>query len=124
MMREGYHRGRAAGAAEHPGLLDLLDKLNIDTGTFGPDPHRHQQAAGILDKRAHLLRRGQPGRPSCTLWPWSLTTKELWDRRGHGLPCWSRFAWSGTHLTWNREIPNGKLSAADAKSFDFSHPHL
>ena len=112
MMNDGV----TVGELSTQELLDLLDKLNIDTGTFGQILTVINKLPGILD--SVRISFGEPNRAG--LYTVAVVTDNKNYETGVGMGfLLVKMRLSGTHLTWNREIPNGKLSAADAKSFDF-----
>ncbi|BFK88818.1 hypothetical protein I4200191B4_31240 [Pseudoflavonifractor gallinarum] len=116
MMREGITVGELRELLSTQELLDLLDKLNIDTGTFGQILTVINKLPGILD--SVRISFGTPNRAG--LYTVAVVTDNKNYETGVGMGfLLVKMRLSGTHLTWNREIPNGKLSAADAKSFDF-----
>lgn len=116
MMREGITVGELRELLSTQELLDLLDKLNIDTGTFGQILTVINKLPGILD--SVRISFGTPDRAG--LYTVAVVTDSKNYETGVGMGfLLVKMRLSGTHLTWNREIPNGKLSAADAKSFDF-----
>ena len=116
MMREGITVGELRELLSTQELLDLLDKLNIDTGTFGQILTVINKLPGILD--SVRISFGTPDRAG--LYTVAVVTDSKNYETGVGMGfLLVKMRLSGTHLTWNREIPNGKLSAADAKNFDF-----
>lgn len=116
MMREGITVGELRELLSTQELLDLLDKLNIDTGTFGQILTVINKLPGILD--SVRISFGEPNRAG--LYTVAVVTDNKNYETGVGMGfLLVKMRLSGTHLTWNREIPNGKLSAADAKNFDF-----
>lgn len=116
MMREGITVGELRELLSTQELLDLLDKLNIDTGTFGQILTVINKLPGILD--SVRISFGTPNRAG--LYTVAVVTDNKNYETGVGMGfLLVKMRLSGTHLTWNREIPNGKLSAADAKNFDF-----
>lgn len=116
MMREGITVGELRELLSTQELLDLLNKLNIDTGTFGQILTVINKLPGILD--SVRISFGEPNRAG--LYTVAVVTDNKNYETGVGMGfLLVKMRLSGTHLTWNREIPNGKLSAADAKSFDF-----
>ena len=116
MMREGITVGELRELLSTQELLDLLDKLNIDTGTFGQILTVINKLPGILD--SVRISFGTPDRAG--LYTVAVVTDSKNYETGVGMGfLLVKMRLSGTHLTWNQEIPNGKLSAADAKNFDF-----
>lgn len=116
MMQEGITVGELRELLSTQELLDLLDKLNIDTGTFGQILTVINKLPGILD--SVRISFGTPNRAG--LYTVAVVTDNKNYETGVGMGfLLVKMRLSGTHLTWNREIPNGKLSAADAKNFDF-----
>lgn len=116
MMREGITVGELRELLSTQELLDLLDKLNIDTGTFGQILTVINKLPGILD--SVRISFGEPNRAG--LYTVAVVTDNKNYETGVGMGfLLVKMRLSGTHLTWNQEIPNGKLSAADVKNFDF-----
>lgn len=116
MMQEGITVGELRELLSTQELLDLLDKLNIDTGTFGQILTVINKLPGILD--SVRISFGEPNRAG--LYTVAVVTDNKNYETGVGMGfLLVKMRLSGTHLTWNQEISNGKLSAADAKNFDF-----
>ena len=98
------------------GLLDLLDKLNIDTGTFGQIMSVINKLPGILD--SVRISFGTPNRAG--LYTVAVVTDSKNYTTGVGMGfLLVRMRLSGSNLTWNMDIPGGKLTAEEAKTFDF-----
>ena len=97
-------------------LHKLLDTLNIDTGTFGQIMTVINKLPGILD--SVRISFGTPSRAG--LYTVAVVTDSKNYNTGVGMGfLLVRMRLSGSNLTWNADIPGGKLTAEEAKSFDF-----
>lgn len=95
---------------------ELLDKLNIDTGTFGQILEAVNKMPGILDNVR--ISFGAPSRAG--LYTVAVVTDNQNYETGFGMGfLLVKMRLSGVNLTWNQEIQNGKLTAEEAKTFDF-----
>ena len=116
MLNEGVTVGELRELFNTQGLLDLLGKLNIDTGTFGQIMTVINKLPGILD--SVRISFGTPSRAG--LYTVAVVTDSKNYNTGVGMGfLLVRMRLSGSNLTWNADIPGGKLTAEEAKSFDF-----
>ena len=116
MLNEGVTVGELRELFNTQGLLDLLDKLNIDTGTFGQIMSVINKLPGILD--SVRISFGTPNRAG--LYTVAVVTDSKNYTTGVGMGfLLVRMRLSGSNLTWNMDIPGGKLTAEEAKDFDF-----
>ena len=116
MLNEGVTVGELRELFNTQGLLDLLDKLNIDTGTFGQIMSVINKLPGILD--SVRISFGTPNRAG--LYTVAVVTDSKNYNTGVGMGfLLVRMRLSGSNLTWNMDIPGGKLTAEEAKTFDF-----
>ena len=116
MLNEGVTVGELRELFNTQGLLDLLDKLNIDTGTFGQIMSVINKLPGILD--SVRISFGTPNRAG--LYTVGVVTDSKNYTTGVGMGfLLVRMRLSGSNLTWNMDIPGGKLTAEEAKTFDF-----
>lgn len=117
MLNEGITLGELRELLSTQELLDLLDKLNIDTGTFGQILEAVNKMPGILD--SVRISFGAPSRAG--LYTVAVVTDNQNYETGFGMGfLLVKMRLSGVNLTWNQEIQNGKLTAEEAKTFDFS----
>ena len=116
MLNEGVTVGELRELFNTQALLDLLDKLNIDTGTFGQIMTDINKLPGILD--SVRISFGTPNRAG--LYTVAVVTDSKNYNTGVGMGfLLVRMRLSGSNLTWNMDIPGGKLTAEQAKTFDF-----
>ena len=116
MMQDGITVGELRQLLSTQQLLGLLDKLNIDTGTFGQILEVVNKLPGILD--SVRVSFGTPNRAG--LYTVAAVTDNQNYETGVGIGfLLVKMRLSGSKLTWNQEIPGGKLTAAQAKEFDF-----
>ena len=117
MLNDGVTVGELRNLFNTQDLLDLLDKLNIDTGTFGQIMTVINKLPGILD--SVRISFGTPNRAG--LYTVAVVTDSKNYNTGVGMGfLLVRMHLSGSNLTWNMGIPNGgKLTAEQAKAFDF-----
>ena len=97
-------------------LLDLLDKLNIDTGTFGQILSIINQLPSVADSLR--ISFGTPNRAGLYTVAAVTDSKNYETGVGVGFVL-VKMRTSGSRLTWNQSISNGKLTAEQAKTFDF-----
>lgn len=115
MLNEGITLGELRELLSTQELLGLLDKLNIDTGTFGQILEAVNKMPGILD--SVRISFGAPNRAG--LYTVAVVTDNKNYETGFGMGfLLVKMRLSGVHLTWNQEL-GSKISAADAKNFDF-----
>lgn len=116
MLNDGVTVGELRELLSTQELLDLLDKLNIDTGTFGQILEAVNKMPGILD--SVRISFGAPNRAG--LYTVAVVTDNQNYETGFGMGfLLVKMRLSGVNLTWNQEIQNGKLTAEEAKTFDF-----
>ena len=116
MLNDGVTVGELRELLSTQELLDLLDKLNIDTGTFGQILEAVNKMPGILD--SVRISFGAPSRAG--LYTVAVVTDNQNYETGFGMGfLLVKMRLSGVNLTWNEEIKNGKLTAEEAKTFDF-----
>lgn len=116
MLNEGITVGELRQLLSTQQLLELLDKLNIDTGTFGQILEVVNKLPGIMD--SVRVSFGTPNRAG--LYTVAAVTDNQNYETGVGIGfLLVKMRLSGSKLTWNQEIPGGKLTAAQAKEFDF-----
>ena len=117
MMQEGVTVGELRELFSTQALLDLLDKLNIDTGTFGKILETINNLPGIAD--SVRVAFGEPTNRAGLYTVAAVTDNQNYET-GVGIGfLLVKMHLSGSQLTWNKEIPNGKLTAEQAKTFDF-----
>ena len=115
MMNDGVTLGELRQLFSTQELLDLLDKLNIDTGTFG-------QILSVINKLPSIadsvrVSFGTPNRAG--LYTVAAVTDNPNYETGVGIGfALVKMRLSGTKLTWNQSI-SGSLTAEQAKTFDF-----
>lgn len=116
MLNDGVTVGELRELLSTQELLDLLDKLNIDTGTFGQILEAVNKMPGILD--SVRISFGAPNRAG--LYTVAVVTDNQNYETGFGMGfLLVKMHLSGVNLTWNQKIQNGKLTAEEAKTFDF-----
>ena len=116
MLNDGVTVGELRELLSTQELLDLLDTLNIDTGTFGQILEAVNKMPGILD--SVRISFGAPNRAG--LYTVAVVTDNQNYETGFGMGfLLVKMRLSGVNLTWNDEIENGKLTAEEAKTFDF-----
>ena len=116
MMNDGVTLGELRQLLSTQELLDLLEKLNIDTGTFG-------QILTVINKLPSItdsirVSFGYPNRAGMYLVTAVTDNKNYNTGVGAGVLV-LKMRLSGSKLTWNESIPGGKLTAAEAAEFDF-----
>ncbi len=116
MMNDGVTVGELRQLLSTQELLDLLDKLNIDTGTFGQILTVINKLPGLLD--SVRISFGTPNRAG--LYTVAVVTDSKNYETGVGIGfLLVKMRLSGANLTWNQEISGGKLTAEQAKNFNF-----
>ena len=116
MMNDGVTVGELRNLFSTQELLDLLDKLNIDTGTFGQILKVINALPSLVD--SVRVSFGTPNRAG--LYTVIAVTDNKNYETGVGIGfLLVKMRLSGSKLTWNSEIPGGKLTAEQAASFDF-----
>ncbi len=115
MLNDGVTVGELRELFSTQELLDLLDKLNIDTGTFGQILTVINKLPGVLD--SVRISFGTPNRAG--LYTVAAVTDNKNYETGVGMGfLLVKMRFSGPKLTWDQEI-TGKLTAEQAKTFDF-----
>ncbi len=116
MLNDGVTVGELRKLFSTQELLDLLDKLNIDTGTFGQILSIINGLPSIVDTLR--ISFGTPNRAG--LYTVAAVTDNKNYETGVGIGfLLVKMRLSGSKLTWNQEISGGKLTAEQAKNFDF-----
>ena len=116
MLNEGVTIGELRELFSTQELLDLLDKLNIDTGTFGQILNVINNMPSLVD--SVRIAFGTPSRAG--LYTVAAITDNANYETGVGIGMvLVKMRASGVKLTWNQEIPGGKLTAEQAETFDF-----
>ena len=116
MMNEGVTVGELREFFSTEGLLDTLAKLNIDTGTFGQILTVINNLPGIMD--SVRVAFGTPSRAG--LYTVAAVTDSKNYETGVGIGfLLVKMRFAGPELTWNQEMEGGKLTAEQAKSFNF-----
>lgn len=116
MMNDGVTVGELRQLLSTQELLDLLDKLNIDTGTFGQILTVINKLPGVLD--SVRISFGTPNRAGVYTVAVVTDSKNYETGVGMGFLL-VKMRFSGPKLTWDQEISGGKLTAEQAKDFDF-----
>lgn len=116
MMNDGVTVGELRELFSTQELLDLLDKLNIDTGTFGQILSVIDKLPGVMD--SVRIGFGTPNRAGLYTVTAVTDSKNYETGVGFGFLL-TKMRFSGPKLTWNQEINGGKLTAAEAQNFDF-----
>lgn len=117
MMQDGVTVGELREIFSTQALLDVLDKLNIDTGTFGKILETINSMPGILD--SVRVAFGEPTNRAGLYTVAAVTDNQNYET-GVGIGfLLVKMRFSGPKLTWNQEIQNGKLTAEQAKTFNF-----
>lgn len=116
MLNDGVTVGELRELFSTQELLDLLDKLNIDTGTFGQILSIINQLPSVADSL--LISFGTPNRAGLYTVAAVTDSKNYETGVGVGFVL-VKMRTSGSRLTWNQSISNGKLTAEQAKTFDF-----
>lgn len=116
MMNDGVTVGELRELFSTQELLDLLDKLNIDTGTFGQILNVINKLPGVMD--SVRIGFGTPNRAGLYTVTAITDNKNYETGVGFGFLL-TKMRFSGPKLTWNDEILNGKLTAEQAQNFNF-----
>ena len=116
MMNDGMTVGELRQLLSTQELLDLLEKLHIDTGTFG-------QILTIINKMPSVADsvRVSFGTPnSAGLYTVTAVTDSKNYETGVGIgTLLVKMRSKGVKLNWNERFVNGKITAEEAKNFDF-----
>ena len=116
MLNDGVTVGELRELFSTQELLELLDKLNIDTGVFGQILEVINGLPSLVD--SVRIAFGTPNRAG--LYTAAAITDNVNYETGVGIGMvLVKMRASGVRLTWNQEIPGGKLTAEQAKTFDF-----
>lgn len=116
MMNDGMTVGELRELLSTQELLDLLEKLHIDTGTFG-------QILTVLNKMPSIadsvrVSFGTPNRAG--LYTVTAVTDNKNYETGVGVgTLLVKMRSKGVKLNWNERFVNGKITAEEAKNFDF-----
>lgn len=116
MMNDGVTVGELRELFSTQELLDLLDKLNIDTGTFGQILNVINKLPGVMD--SVRIGFGTPNRAGLYTVTAITDNKNYETGVGFGFLL-TKMRFSGPKLVWDEEINGGKLTAAEAQNFDF-----
>ena len=116
MLNDGVTLGELRQLLSTQELLDLLAKLNIDTGTFGQILTVINKLPAITD--SIRVSFGYPNRAGMYLVTAVTDNKNYNTGVGAGVLV-LKMRLSGSKLTWNETISGGKLTAEKAASFDF-----
>ena len=116
MMNDGMTVGELRQLLSTQELLDLLEKLHIDTGTFG-------QILKVLNNMPSIADsvRVSFGTPNCAgLYTVTAVTDSKNYETGVGIgTLLVKMRSKGVKLNWNERFVNGKITAEEAKNFDF-----
>lgn len=116
MMNDGMTVGELRQLLSTQELLDLLEKLHIDTGTFG-------QILKVLNNMPSIADsvRVSFGTPNCAgLYTVTAITDNKNYETGVGIgTLLVKMRSKGVKLNWNERFVNGKITAEEAKNFDF-----
>lgn len=116
MMNEGITVGELRALFNTQGVLDALEALGINTGTFGQILTVINKLPGLLD--SVRISFGTPNRAG--LYTVAVVTDSKNYETGVGIGfLLVKMRLSGANLTWNQEISGGKLTAEQAKTFNF-----
>lgn len=116
MLNDGVTVGELRELFSTQELLELMDKLNIDTGIFGQILEVINGLPSLVD--SVRIAFGTPNRAG--LYTVAAITDNVNYETGVGIGMvLVKMRTSGVRLTWNQEIPGGKLTAEQAKTFDF-----
>lgn len=116
MMNDGVTVGELRALFNTQGVLDALEALGINTGTFGQILTVINKLPGLLD--SVRISFGKPNRAG--LYTVAVVTDSKNYETGVGIGfLLVKMRLSGANLTWNQEISGGKLTAEQAKTFNF-----
>ena len=116
MINDGLTVGELRELFSTQELLDLLEKLHIDTGTFG-------QILTVINKLPSVadsvrISFGTPNRAG--LYSVTAVTDNKNYETGVGVGALLvKMRSKGVKLNWNQKFVDGKITAEEAKSFDF-----
>lgn len=116
MMNDGVTVGELRALFNTQGVLDALEALGINTGTFGQILTVINKLPGLLD--SVRISFGTPNRAG--LYTVAVVTDSKNYETGVGIGfLLVKMRLSGANLTWNQEISGGKLTVEQAKTFNF-----
>ena len=116
MMNDGMTVGELRQLLSTQELLDLLEKLHIDTGTFGQILKVLNNMPSIAD--SVRVSFGTPNRAG--LYTVTAITDNKNYETGVGVgTLLVKMHSKGVKLNWNERFVNGKITAEDAKNFNF-----
>lgn len=116
MLNNGITVGQLRDIFSTEGLLEALEKLNIDLGAIGRLLDVINKLPSVVD--GLRISFGSPNRAG--LYTVAAITANPNYETGVGVGfLLVKMRLSGAYLTWNQEIPGGKLMAEQAKDFDF-----
>lgn len=117
MMNDGVTVGELRALFNTQGVLDALEALGINTGTFGQILTVINKLPGLLD--SVRIAFGTPNNRA-GLYTVAVVTDSKNYETGVGIGfLLVKMRLSGANLTWNQEISGGKLTAEQAKTFNF-----
>lgn len=115
MMQEGVTLGELRSMFDSTELLELLDKIGVDTGAFGQILKVLNALPAVTD--SVRIGFGVPNRAG--LYSVTVITDNKNYNTGVGMgTLLVRMRLSGVKLTWSQSL-GSKISVADAKDFDF-----
>ncbi len=115
MLQDGITLGELRAMFDSTELLELLEKLGVDTGAFGQILKALNAMPSITD--SVRIGFGMPNRAG--LYSVTVITDNKNYHTGVGVGALLvKMRLSGVKLTWNQGL-GSKISAADAKEFDF-----
>ena len=117
MMNDGVTVGELRALFNTQGVLDALEALGINTGTFGQILTVINKLPGILD--SVRIAFGTPNNRAGLYTVGVITDSKNYET-GVGIGfLLVKMRLSGANLTWNKAISGGNLTAEEAKTFDF-----
>lgn len=116
MMQDGVTVGELRKLFSTQQLLELLDKLHIDTGTFGQILKVINKLPGIADNVR--VGFGTPNRAGLYAVTAVTDNKNYETGVGIGALLVKQHV-KGVKLIWNQKFTKGKISKEDAQNFDF-----
>ena len=116
MMQDGVTVGELRKLFSTQELLDLLEKLHIDTGTFGQILKVVNKLPGIADNVR--VGFGTPNRPGLYAVTAVTDNKNYETGVGIGALLVKQHV-KGVKLIWNQKFTKGKISKEEAQNFDF-----
>ena len=116
MMQDGVTVGELRKLFSTQELLDLLEKLHIDTGTFGQILKVINKLPGIADNVR--VGFGTPNRPGLYAVTAVTDNKNYETGVGIGALLVKQHV-KGVKLIWNQKFTKGKISKEEAQNFDF-----